>query len=184
MLTWHEGYLRANNWTSPASKSSRGENYNLQMMPLLQSNTSCWRHLEPTTGICFYYQNHNSPITKYKSMSIFFYKMMPAKFCLLENASSKFLLHLKFILCVDFYLIYCTSQVGEEVLSFLANREELNEKKNQTYCSSVTTCLHLPAKLRYPMEIHWYPSDHYKHFCRSKSHIWVIPQEPRQYFIF
>lgn len=61
-------------------------------------------------------------------MSILFYKLTPAKFCLLEDASSKFLLHLKFILCIDLYLIYCMSQVGEEALSFLANREELNEK--------------------------------------------------------
>lgn len=49
-------------------------------------------------------------------------------------------------------------------------------------CSSVTICLQLPARLRYLMEIHWYPSQCYKRFFRSKSHIWVILQEPRQHF--
>lgn len=76
-------------------------------------------------------------------MSIFFFKLMLTKACLQENGSSKLLLHLSFILYIDFYLIYCMSQVGEEAfLSFLANREELNEKKYlivlllQSACSS------------------------------------------------
>lgn len=115
-------------------------------------------------------------------MSIFFFKLMLTKACLQENGSSKLLLHLSFILYIDFYLIYCMSQVGEEAfLSFLANREELNEKKI-SYCSSVTICLQLPVRLWYPMEIRWYPSHCYKHFFRSKSPIWVILQEPRQHF--
>lgn len=62
-------------------------------------------------------------------MPIFFFKPTPATVCLRENGTSKFLLHLSFILHTDLYLIYCMSQVGEEgSLSFLANREELNEK--------------------------------------------------------
>lgn len=68
--------------------------------------------------------------TQYKSMPVlFFINCCLLSFFLLENISSKFLLHLSFISYIDIYLIYCMSQVGEEAsLSILANREELNEK--------------------------------------------------------
>lgn len=70
---------------------------------------------------------------------------MPVNVCLLENGSSKFWLHLAFISYKDLYLIYCMSQAGEKAsLSFLANREEPNEK---ICCSSVTVCLQLPLRL-------------------------------------
>lgn len=119
--------------------------------------------------------------TQYKPMPIlFFINWCLLSFFLLENGSSKFLLHLSFISYIDIYLIYCMSQVGEEAfLSIFTNREELNEKP---YCSSGTICSQLPARHWYPMEIHWYPSHCYKHSFPSKSHIWVLLQGPRQHF--
>lgn len=68
--------------------------------------------------------------TQYKSTPIlFFTNWCLLSFLLLENGSSKFLLHLSFISYTDLYLICCRSQVGEEaLLSILAKREELNEK--------------------------------------------------------
>lgn len=78
---------------------------------------------------------------------------MPAKlFFLLENGSSKFLLHLSFISYIDIYLICCMSKVGEEAfLSILAKREELNGKPLLFFS---TNLLPAPSQALIPMEIH------------------------------
>lgn len=140
MLIRYEGHLWARNWTSPASRIQRKELQpagDASVQPCrLQKNA----HLEPTTGVCFYYQSHNSRTTEYKSMDYFLFQtdassgLSPQKRLFQVPAALGFYLK-------DLYLIYCWRQAGER-LPYLPQPTGKG-LMTKSHCS----CLQLPLSL-------------------------------------
>lgn len=85
------------NWTSPASKT-KGENYNLQVMPLSGPAGSERTHIwNQQPGYAFTTKTIILIEQSINQYTAFFIKLMPAQLSLLGNGSSKFRLHLAFI---------------------------------------------------------------------------------------
>lgn len=174
-LIWYEGHLWASSWTSPASKIQGKELQpagDASVQPCrLQKNA----HLEPTTGVCFYYQNRNSRTTEHKSIDYFHFQtdassgLSPQKWLFQVPAALGFYLIKIFILS--------TAEDKQGKGSLISPSQQ---GKAWWQNPIVPACSSHWAWHR--VDMHQHPSHCCQHSLWSKPRNLPTLQEPRQHF--